>query len=215
MFTGIVQGLGKVAEIKGSAKEFCIKICPFFEINDYIKGESIAINGVCLTVETFGKDFFSVYASSETLSKTNLGRIKINSKVNLERAMKLNDRLGGHLVTGHIDGLVKVKSILKEGSSIRIAFEMPEKMLPYVVNKGSVCLDGISLTVNKCYEQSFDVNIIPETQSSTIMKDWQIGDDVNIETDIIGKYIYKNMQKDLTVKKDTINEAFLKQNGFM
>ena len=215
MFTGIIQGLGKIGHIKKSASDIYLKIYPEFEINDYQKGESIAVNGVCLTVESFDNNSFNTFASSETLNKTNLNKIKTGSKVNLERAIRANDRLGGHLVTGHIDGVAIIQNIINEGSSIKLTFKISSDIIPFIVAKGSVCLDGISLTINHCCDDLFDVNIIPETQTTTTIKNWQIGDNINIETDIIGKYVYKNLCSQAILSKSNITPDFLKQNGFM
>ncbi|MGD9638569.1 MAG: riboflavin synthase [Alphaproteobacteria bacterium] len=215
MFTGIVQGLGKITKINKSSNEVIFDICPLFKINDYTKGESIAVNGACLTVEKFDDSSFSVYASQETLNKTNLKELAIDSIVNLERALSLKDRLGGHLVTGHIDGTIKLKHILKANSSIKLVFEMPEEFYPFIVSKGSVCLDGISLTVNECLGDSFDVNIIPETQNETTIKHWSVGDAINLETDILGKYVYKNLGFNKDKVKSNISFEFLAENGYM
>ena len=192
MFTGIVEDVGKVKEIRTKAKEvvFTIQV-KNIDAGEIALGESIAVNGTCLTVISSGRNNFTVEASHETLKRTNLSRLKVGSKVNLERAVKLGARLGGHIVNGHVDGIGKVDSIEKRGKSIEIWFSLPEGLSRYVVEKGSIAVDGVSLTVNAVSGNRFSVNIIPFTQEATIFGELKRGDPVNIECDIIGKYVEK------------------------
>ncbi|MGH7790805.1 MAG: riboflavin synthase [Thermodesulfobacteriota bacterium] len=192
MFTGIVEDVGKVKEIRTKAKEvvFTIQV-KNIDAGEIALGESIAVNGTCLTVISSGKNNFTVEASHETLKRTSLSGLKVGSKVNLERAVKLGGRLGGHIVNGHVDGIGKVDSIEKRGKSIEIWFSLPEGLSKYVVEKGSIAVDGVSLTVNAVIGNRFLVNIIPYTQEATIFGELKRGDPVNIECDIIGKYVEK------------------------
>jgi riboflavin synthase len=192
MFTGIVEDVGKVREIKIKSKDvlFIIQV-KHIDAGEIRLGESIAVNGTCLTVISSGKNNFTVEASHETLKRTNLSKLKVGSKVNLERALKIGGRLGGHIVNGHVDGIGKVESIEKRGKSIEIWFSLPEALSRYVVEKGSIAVDGVSLTINAVNGNRFSVNIIPYTQDATIFAELRPGDLVNIECDIIGKYVEK------------------------
>lgn len=192
MFTGIVEDVGKVREIKTKSKDvlFAIQV-KNIDSGEIGLGESIAVNGTCLTVISSGKNNFTVEASHETLKRTNLSKLKVGSKVNLERALKIGGRLGGHIVNGHVDGIGKVESIEKRGKSIEIWFSLPEELSRYVVEKGSIAVDGVSLTINAVNGNRFSVNIIPYTQDATIFAELRPGDLVNIECDIIGKYVEK------------------------
>lgn len=217
MFTGLVQGTGLIegAENRGSETRFTIRArC---ELPEIVKGESIAVNGVCLTVETFGKNVFTVYASKETLGVTNLGGLKAGNMVNLERALALGDRLGGHMVSGHVDCAARVESVIQAGESRVYRFSFPAQFGPLVVDKGSVALDGISLTVNECGDDWLSVNIIPATQDETTISAWGQGYGANMETDIIGRYVQR-MLTPYTGKAgenpSNISLEFLKQHGF-
>ncbi|MCK5295755.1 MAG: riboflavin synthase [Alphaproteobacteria bacterium] len=211
MFTGIIQGQGKIQGIESLNNQARLRISPMFDITDYQQGESIAINGVCLTVEKYGKDWFEVYVSHETLKITNLGELKPASTVNLERAMLANSRFGGHIVSGHIDCTAKIESIRSEGISTVYRLKFPSEFSNMVVPKGSITLDGISLTVNKCDKNFLEVNIIPETKTTTTINNWKTGSKINTETDLIGKYVIKNLQN---TTKQPITMNFLKENGF-
>jgi riboflavin synthase len=203
MFTGIVEDVGRVKGIKTGAKEAILTIevkkIGAWEIR---LGDSIAVNGVCLTVTSVGKNTFTVEASHETLRRTNLSKLKVGSKVNLERSLRVGDRLGGHIVNGHVDGLGKVDSMEKRGKSIEVWFSLPPELSRYVVEKGSIAVDGVSLTVNAVNGNRFSVNIIPYTQEATIFSELRPGDQVNIECDIIGKYVEKFVSE-RGIKKDT------------
>ncbi|MDQ7032862.1 MAG: riboflavin synthase [Desulfonauticus sp.] len=216
MFTGIIQDVGRIEEVRflGSEQRLTIKTS---KLADFSLGESIAVNGVCLTVENFTQDRFQVYASKETLEKTNLKFLKTGDLVNLERALTLSDRLGGHFVSGHIDCLGQVKKKQPVGESILFEITLPQEFAPYVIPKGSIALDGISLTVNTCSLTYFTVNIIPATQKETTILNWQPGYRLNIETDVIGKYVHRFLscsgtQTETSTSKISLD--FLQKHGF-
>lgn len=192
MFTGIIEDIGRVSGIKRKQKEsvFTFEVHKI-DIAEVELGESIAVNGACLTVASLGKNTFTVDASRETLSKTNLGKLKSGSRVNLERSLRVGAKLGGHLVNGHVDGVGRALSKKKHGDSIEFRFSVPGALAKYIVQKGSVAVDGVSLTVNEVKGSDFSVNIIPYTLEETIFGALKAGDDVNIECDIIGKYVEK------------------------
>ncbi len=192
MFTGIVEDLGRIEATKKKAKDVVFVISTGkINVDELEHGESISVNGTCLTVTSSGKGVFEVKASHETLSRTNLSRIRVGSRVNLERAVKVGDRLGGHIVNGHVDGIGKIISIEKKGESKEIWVTLIPELSRYVVEKGSIGIDGVSLTVNRVEGDRFSVNIIPYTLDVTIFGDIRTGDSVNIECDIIGKYVEK------------------------
>jgi riboflavin synthase len=192
VFTGIVEDIGKVNGIRRKQKEsvFSFQV-DRIDIGEVELGESITVNGTCLTVTSIGKNNFTVDASQETLSKTNLGELKKGDRVNLERSLRAGDKLGGHIVNGHIDGVGKVQSRRKRGDSHIFRFSVPKALSRYIVEKGSVAVDGVSLTVNEVKGHEFTVNIIPYTLEETIFGRLKKGDTVNIECDIIGKYVEK------------------------
>ncbi|GAU07888.1 riboflavin synthase [Desulfoplanes formicivorans] len=218
MFTGLIQAVGTMLAIENKGRETRLRIATDTRMRQFIPGESIAVNGVCLTVEIFSTDWFSVYASAETMSRTNLGGLQVGSLVNLERALALGDRLGGHLVSGHVDCVATVKQINPAGESRIFTLEFDPEHSPLVIPKGSVALDGISLTVNDCGKGFLTVNIIPATQKETTIGKWQPGTAVNMETDIIGKYV-RSMTASWTGTDEhedssRISMEFLRQNGF-
>jgi riboflavin synthase len=218
MFTGIIQGTGRVAALDRRGNETRLTVRPDFALSDYVPGESIAVNGVCLTVETFGTDWFSAYASAETLAVTNLGGLRVSSPVNLERALAVGDRLGGHIVSGHVDCLAEVVAIRPAGQSRIYRLAFPPRHATQVIPKGSVALDGISLTVNDCGQDYLEVNIIPATQRETTISGWAPGQRINMETDVIGKYVERMLAPWTTghaqPKPRTITPDFLKEHGF-
>jgi riboflavin synthase len=213
MFTGIIEGLGSVLFLKTDCGQALLRIKPLFYIDQFKQGESIAVNGCCLTVIKFAKDWFEAYASTETHNYTNLKHLKTGSKVNLERALKMDSRFGGHFVTGHIDGLAKVTKISSAKQSKIFHLTIDTCLIPYLVTKGSITLDGVSLTINECSKNQFTVNIIPETLQATILSDWKTGYQPNIETDLIGKYVHKQTITN-TSAKAAIQPSFLIENGF-
>ena len=212
MFTGIIEEVGRIEKISIEGRNLKLRIKASKTLSDLKVGDSININGACQTVIAADSDSFTVEAVEETLRKTNLSGLKRNDGVNLERAVRLSDRLGGHLVTGHIDCVGKLKSITKKEGSFLCEFQLPEKYLTYLVEKGSVAVDGISLTVVEVKENSFTVAIIPFTLENTTLGAKKIGDSVNIETDLIGKYV----ERILASKRDKfeITEEWLKDKGW-
>lgn len=219
MFTGLIQGIGLIETVEKRGDESRLRIAPQFDLPDVRIGESIAVNGACLTVETWNGRAYTAYASAETMQRTNLGKLRPGSRVNLERALAFGDRLGGHLVSGHVDCLAEVESVSPAGESKKYVLRFPAEYGPQVIEKGSVALDGISLTVNECGPDFLSVNIIPETQGQTTIKDWTPGRSVNMETDLIGKYVQRMIapyarQEQGGDKPSRIDEEFLRRHGF-
>lgn len=193
MFTGIITHVGTVAAIdKTGDWTFTIAVSGFTQ--GLAMGASIACNGCCLTAIKWDKDSFTVQVSAETLSRTSLGKWQVGSKVNLERALKVGDELGGHFVTGHVDGLAKLSSVTPDRDSQRWTLQVPDTLAKFVVEKGSVTLDGVSLTVNWAKGNEFCINLIPHTQQSTNFHALKAGDSLNLEVDILARYISR--QKD-------------------
>jgi len=190
MFTGIVEDIGTVAAVIRRPKESTITIrVGKIDPRELVNGESISVSGACLTVTSVAGDAFTVDASRETLSRTTLGKLRTGHAVNIERSLRAGDRMGGHIVSGHVDGVGKVKSKKKRGSSVEFAITAPADVLKYVVEKGSVAVNGVSLTVNSASGGEFTVNIIPFTLAETTFGSLRKGSPVNIECDIIGKYV--------------------------
>lgn len=190
MFTGIVEDIGTVSGVIRRTKESTITIrVRKIDPRELVNGESISVSGACLTVTSVAGDSFTVDASRETLSRTSLGKLRAGHTVNLERSLRAGDRMGGHIVSGHVDGVGKVKSKKKRGSSVEFTFSAPADVLKYVVEKGSVAVNGVSLTVNSIGAGEFTVNIIPFTLAETTFGSMRTGSPVNIECDIIGKYV--------------------------
>lgn len=216
MFTGIVEEIGIIKSIKKGTKSTVLTIKASTVLEDTKIGDSICTNGVCLTVTNISSNGFDADVMAETLRKSNLGNLTIGSKVNLERALNLKTRLGGHLVSGHIDGIGKITSMIKEDNAIWVDINTSPEILKYIVYKGSVAIDGISLTVAYMDDKSFKVSVIPHTLDKTILSNKTIGDTVNLECDVIGKYVEKllGLNNSSKEKESSINEDFLKVNGF-
>ena len=188
MFTGIITDVGRVRAVERQGDtRFTIETV--FDMETVPIGASIANNGVCLTVVEKGPGWFAVQASAETLSKTTLGGWGEGTRVNLERALKVGDELGGHIVSGHVDGVATVVDVRPDGESRRYTFEVPANLAKYIASKGSVALDGVSLTVNEVDGARFGVNIIPHTQIATTFGDLKAGDRVNLEIDMLARYV--------------------------
>jgi riboflavin synthase len=190
MFTGIVQAIGEVRSLTSRGGDVEIIIgAPTLELENVAIGDSIAVNGCCLTVTRIENDSFAADASRETLNVTTLGDWKVGMTINLEKALCAGQPLGGHYVTGHVDGLAVVKALAQDARSTRLDFEVPPNLARYIARKGSACIDGVSLTVNDVNGNSFSVNLIPHTLEVTVLKDFQIGTRVNLEVDIIARYL--------------------------
>ena len=215
MFTGIVEEVGKVDNIKKGVKSSIITVTANKIFEDIHIGDSIAVNGVCLTVTNFNDNTFTADVMNETLSRSSLGELSKGSYVNLERAMPINGRFGGHIVSGHIDGTGEITNIQKDDNAIWYTVKANDSLMKYIVEKGSIVIDGISLTVAKVSDKKFSVSIIPHTASQTILSHRKIGDNVNLENDIIGKYVDKliNFRSDNKAQSN-ITREFLIENGF-
>lgn len=215
MFTGIVEEVGTVREIRKGQKSSFIEIQAKTVLSDVHIGDSIAVNGVCLTVTEFSADSFRADVMNETLNRSSLGSLRSGSHVNLERAMPANGRFGGHIVSGHIDGTGVITDIRRDGISVWYTIGTTAAVMRYIVEKGSVAIDGISLTVAKVTDSSFSVSIIPHTAEQTVLSYKKTGDTVNLENDIIGKYVEKLMNPQNSPKEPNgITMEFLAKNGF-
>jgi len=190
MFTGIVQAVGTVQSARKSGPDLRVAIAAGADgFADLAGGESICVNGVCLTVAAAGAAEFQADVSAATLSCTTLGKLREGFPVNLERSLRASDRLGGHLVSGHVDGVGRVLSLIPEGGSLRLEVEAPAAVAPYLCAKGSICVDGVSLTVNGTAGARFSVNIIPHTREHTIISGYGAGTEVNLEADLVARYL--------------------------
>ncbi|MBI4682382.1 MAG: riboflavin synthase [Nitrospirae bacterium] len=210
MFTGLVETFGAVSAVKKTGNSIRLSVKPLSGFEVQI-GDSVSVNGVCLTVTRLDSDL-SFDVSPETLRSTNLGALKTGNKINLERAMRLSDRLGGHIVTGHVDGIGLIRDKKQAGEYTFYTFECPAEIIKYIVKKGSIAVDGISLTVVDLDYGSFSVAIIPHTLTATNLGDKGIGDKVNLEADIIGKYVEKLLGNKTT---DAGLMELLKEKGFV
>ena len=211
MFTGIIEEKGVVKSIKTEGRSSRIIISAAKVLGDLKTGDSVNTNGVCLTVTEFSPTSFTVDVMPETMLRSTIGKLKPGSHVNLERALLLSDRLGGHLVSGHIDGTGIISSIRKDENAVWLSITAEKPILRYIVGKGSVAIDGISLTVVNVNRHSFEVSVIPHTQAETTILTKKTGNAVNIECDIIGKYV----EKLGSPGKEKIDIDFLAQNGFI
>lgn len=216
MFTGIIEEKGIVKSVSRSGDSLLIEISAELVFGDAKIGDSIAVNGICLTATKTGSRNASFFVMDETVRKTALKQLAAGSPVNLERALCLNSRLGGHIVSGHIDGTGKIMSIRDDGGAKIFTFSAAPEVMRYIVYKGSVAIDGISLTVMSVNDTSFSVSLIPHTLQSTALSEKKVGDESNIECDIIGKYIEKLMNGggSRCPKESSITEQLLKEAGF-
>jgi len=213
MFTGIIEDKGKVLrmEHRGQEKRLTIELPP--HLTELQLGDSININGVCLTVVQKKEQKIELDLSQETLQKTVLGELKEGDQVNLERALRLTDRLGGHIVTGHIDGIGVVAEKNKVRDFLQLRIKIPESVSRYVVQKGSIAIDGISLTVNECEEGEIQMTLIPYTLEKTTLINKRVGDRVNVEADILGKYVERLLDRG-DKRSAKVDLSFLKEHGF-
>lgn len=213
MFTGIIQAVGRIARLEPRGGDVRLVVdTRDLDMADVALGDSIAVSGVCLTVIEFDTASFAADVSNETLAHTTLGRHKAGDPVNLEKALRLADRLGGHLVSGHVDGTGKIVAVVPDGRSQRWTFEVPRDIARYIAHKGSICIDGTSLTVNEVDGHRFGVNLIPHTVEHTAFSARRAGDAVNLEVDVVARYIERLLSSGGTPRLD---EAFLKQHGFV
>lgn len=214
MFTGLVEEIGTVKAVQRGSDSF-IKIKAELIFSDIHLGDSIAVNGVCLTVTSVDSLTFTADVMNETLNRSSLGKLKNGDKVNLERAMSANGRFGGHIVSGHIDGTGTISEIRNDGIAVWYKIYADDIIMRYIVEKGSVAIDGISLTVADVENDNFSVSIIPHTAEQTILSLKKVGDIVNLENDIIGKYVEKLLQpQQKNENKNNITMSFLAKHGF-
>ncbi|MDF2985394.1 MAG: hypothetical protein K0R50_904 [Eubacterium sp.] len=216
MFTGIIEEIGTITKISRGKLSIQLSVGCSKILKDVKLGDSIAVNGVCLTVTNLGEDRFSADVMPETMRKTGLDKLNISDRVNLERALCISDRLGGHIVTGHIDGIGILTSRVEEDNAIWLTIDAPASILRYIVMKGSVAVDGTSLTVASVDERQFKVSLIPLTAAATILGIKKVGSTINIECDVIGKYVEKllNPKANIPGPKGDITLDFLRNNGF-
>jgi riboflavin synthase len=213
MFTGIIEEIGTIRSVLQGTRSVCLTIGAEKVTEDLKIGDSINTNGICLTIVSFNRGAFSADVMPETLRRTNLRHLTTGGKVNLERAMKLNDRLGGHLVSGHIDGTGTIRKTWEEDNALWFNIAAESKILKYIAEKGSVALDGISLTVARVDDSSFDVSVIPHTQTVTTIPEKKAGDIINIECDLIAKYLEKVAGSGRN--RSNITLEFLAEQGFV
>jgi riboflavin synthase len=212
MFTGIVEDIGKVmrVEFRGQGKRLTLSVP--LRLTDIQLGDSINVNGACLTVVEISHPLIRVDLSTETLQRTTLSEIKEGDSVNLERALRLSDRLGGHIVSGHIDGIGTVEELRRERDFLQMKIRAPQGVSKYIVQKGSIAVDGTSLTVNECQGDVIGLTLIPFTLQKTILVDKKVGDRVNLEADILGKYVEKMVGRSSSEK---VTLSFLKEHGYI
>ena len=226
MFTGIIESVGKIiaSEQKGGDIRLTIATAKL-DMSDVQLGDSIAVNGVCLTAVEFDQSSFVADVSNETIEHTATGKLQQGSEVNLEKALTLATRLGGHMVSGHVDGVGEVVNRIDDGRSVRFTIKAPNELAKYIAHKGSITVDGISLTVNKVNGAEFELNIVPHTIQETVIKNYQVGTEVNLEVDLIARYLERLLlgeeaavqsDKEAAVKSSgSLSEAFLAENGFI
>ncbi len=217
MFTGIIQAIGRVKALQNHQGDARISLqTGDLELADVQSGDSIAVNGVCLTAVVLEADGFTADVSRETLGLTSLGRLKSGSRVNLEKALTLSTPLGGHLVSGHVDGLGRILERREDARSVRFRIQTPDDLLRYIAPKGSICVDGTSLTVNRVEGRVIELNIVPHTLGETIMGGYRQGTEVNLEVDLIARYLERLLLVDRGDGQEPtgITEAFLARHGF-
>lgn len=222
MFTGIIEEVGEISGIRRGSQSIEIEIKAEEILTDIQLGDSIATNGVCLTVTSFTENRFTVDVMPETLRKSSLNDLQVGDKVNLERALRLKDRLGGHLVSGHIDGVGEIKQKRREDNAVLFTISLPAKLSKYVIPKGSIAVDGISLTIAELANHEFVVSIIPHTAKGTTLNEKKVGDIVNLEVDLIGKYVERMLNVDNEAESNEVNNDsskvglnLLQKKGFL
>lgn len=218
MFTGIIQSVGEIAAIEKKGDDVRLRVLTRqLDLADVQLGDSIAVNGVCLTAVELPGDGFWADVSGETLSCTTFKALTVGTKVNLEKALTPTTRLGGHLVSGHVDGIGKIVERYDDGRSVRFHIQAPNEMAKYIAEKGSVCVDGISLTVNAVKGAVFELNIVPHTLQETTMAQFKVGTEVNLEVDLIARYLERLIlgDKAADAKTSTISMDMLSEHGFI
>ncbi len=216
MFTGIIEGLGRIKKIEPVGGDMRLHVdVGSLDMSDVQLGDSIAVNGVCLTAIEFDNQHFVADVSNETIALTSLKDLATGSEVNLEKALLPTTRLGGHLVSGHVDGLGEVLAIKEASRSIQLIIRAPEELKHYIAMKGSICIDGISLTVNKITNKDFEINIVPHTQQRTIIKNYKPGTKVNLEVDLIARYLERLLMKQDDTTNSGITLETLAKAGFV
>jgi riboflavin synthase len=214
MFTGLVEGVGEIVALTSRAEGLRLAVKTSFPAGELALGESVAIAGACLTVVAIAPPRASFEVSPESLVRTTFPLKKVGDRVNLERALRLGDRLGGHLVTGHVDGIGVVRELRSGPAHIQLKFELPGALSRFVIEKGSIAVDGVSLTVNSVQGSTFTVNVIPHTAKETTLAALKVGDKVNVETDIIGKYVARLLGQDAP-RGAGVTPELLARHGFL
>ena len=218
MFTGIIQAVGQVAAMQPSGGDLRLRInTGKLPLDDVALGDSICTNGACLTVIELPGDGYWADVSVETLNFTTLGKLQPGSRVNLEKALTPASRLGGHIVSGHVDGVGEVVSLEEDARSIRVVLRAPDELARYIAHKGSICVDGTSLTVNAVNGAEFELNIIPQTMAETVFGEYTSGSRINLEVDVIARYLERLMQGDDAAKPGAgnLSMATLAENGYL
>lgn len=217
MFTGIIEEIGKIEAVQKGSKSSILRIAASKVLEDCQIGDSIACNGVCLTVTSMAEGSYECDVMAETLRRSNLGELKVGDPVNLERALALGSRLGGHIVSGHIDGRGSIVSMEREDNAIWVTIRAEKEILRYIIEKGSIAIDGISLTVAYVDEEVFKISMIPHTGEATTLLSKKAGDSVNLENDLIGKYVEKLLftKEEKKEKKEEVSLELLTEYGFM
>ena len=218
MFTGIIEAKGTIVSLQNLGDDIRMKVqSDQLDMSDVKLGDSIATNGVCLTVVDFGDNYYAVDVSAETIKYTGLANYKVGDQVNLEKAMRADTRFGGHIVSGHVDGLGEIVKINKHTRYIEVWVRAPDQLAKYIAHKGSICVDGVSLTVNQVEGAEFMLWLIPHTLQETIIGHYQIGSSVNLEVDIIARYLERLMLGDKAAsnQKTDISMAFLAEHGYL
>lgn len=216
MFTGIIESVGSVLLKQPKGGDLKVRIATGqLDLSDVKLGDSIAVNGVCLTVITLHDDGFSADISNETIAHTRWTDIQVGDVVNLEKAMQATSRFGGHIVSGHVDGIGRVLSRVEDARSIRFSIEAPKSLAKYIAHKGSITVDGVSLTVNKIEGAVFELNIVPHTAQETTLCHFKAGTQVHLEVDVIARYLERLMTSNASEPQSKLSEGFLAEHGFM
>jgi riboflavin synthase len=217
VFTGIIQAVGEIAELQPRGGDMRLRIrTGKLDLNDVQLGDSICTSGVCLTVTELPGDGYWCDVSNETLAFSTLGELKVGSQINLEKSLTPASRLGGHIVSGHVDGVGEVVSFHEDGRSIRWVMRAPDELAKYIAHKGSICIDGTSLTVNAVNGSEFDLNIIPQTTAETIFGNYSVGSKFNLEVDVIARYLERLLRGEQAANPDapSLSAGFLAEHGF-